>query len=369
MLWFPAPHSYTGEDCAELHLHGGGAVLDGVVTALADLGGRPAEAGEFTRRAFINGRIDLLEAEAIGDLVAAETDAQRDQALLQMQGALGDIYSGWQKRLTRIMATLEAEIDFPDEFAEGGHSNLVEDEVTDLLQELRQRLEQDKTAEKLRTGLSIAVVGAPNVGKSTLVNAICAREVSIVSEIPGTTRDAVEARISLGGVPVTFVDTAGLREAGDQIEREGIRRARDRARAADLVLFVTDTPGNHGLPEFINDIRTIKVRNKSDICPGASDGINVSALRGDGMSALHAALTSEALRLARGRTVPALTRPRHRAALVDVVDHLLAATQCQGVEFVAEEVRLASNSLARVSTGAETDDVLDLVFRQFCIGK
>ncbi len=344
-------------------------MLDGVVTVLGVLGGRPAEAGEFTRRAFMNGRIDLLEAEAIGDLVAAETDVQRDQALLQMQGALGDIYSGWQERLTQIMAMLEAEIDFPDEFAEAGHLNPVQVAIAELMLEFRQRLEQDKPAEKLRAGLSVAVIGAPNVGKSTLVNAICAREISIVSDIPGTTRDAVEARISLGGVPITFVDTAGLREACDDIEREGMRRARDRAKLADLVLLVTDARGNQEMPEFIEESRTIKVRNKSDLCPNASDGINVSALRGDGMDALRAALTSEALRLARSRTVPALTRPRHRTALVDALDHLLVATGCEGSEFMAEEVRLAMNSLARVSTGAETDDVLDLVFSQFCIGK
>lgn len=368
-LWFPAPRSYTGEDCAELHLHGGGAVLDGVVRALGEFGARPAEAGEFTRRAFVNGRIDLLEAEAIGDLVAAETDAQRDQALSQMRGALGGIYLGWQRRLTQAMATLEAEIDFPDEFAEEDHVDPVKAGLLSLAREFEERLDQDKTAEKLRAGLSFAVIGAPNVGKSTLVNAICDRDVSIVSAVPGTTRDAVEARTTLGGVPVTFVDTAGLRHSGDAIEIEGMRRARLRADAADLVLLVTDAPDARVTPGFVSDARTIRVHNKLDLVPGGTDCLNVSATRGDGMETLRAALTSEALRLARGRTVPALTRPRHRAALTDAMGHLRTALGCDAAEFVAEEVRLAMNCLARVSQGVETDAVLDLVFSQFCIGK
>ena len=369
VLWFPAPRSYTGEDCAELHLHGGGAVLDGVVQALSEFGARPAEAGEFTRRAFVNGRIDLLEAEAVGDLVAAETDAQRDQALSQMRGAVGGIYLGWQRRLAQAMATLEAEIDFPDEFADGDRVDPVTAELRDLAREFRQRLDQDTVAEKLRTGLSFAVIGAPNVGKSTLVNAMCDRDVSIVSSIPGTTRDVIEARTTLGGVPVTFVDTAGLRHSGEEIEIEGMRRARLRAGSADLVLLVTDTPDPPPAPPFATEAPTLQIRNKVDLAPGAAGCLNVSAVRGDGMDALRAALTTEALRHARSRTVPALTRPRHRAALADAMGHLCAAVECDGAEFVAEEVRLAMNCLARVSHGVETDEVLDLVFSQFCIGK
>lgn len=369
VLWFPGPRSYTGEDCAELQLHGGAAVLDGVVRALAEAGARPAEAGEFTRRAFANGRIDLLEAEAIADLVASETDAQRDQALLQMQGAVGEIYAGWQNRLARTMAALEAEIDFPDEIGQSNALDVAKRECVAIGAEISLRIENDAAGERLRTGLSIAVMGAPNVGKSTLVNALCAREISIVSAMPGTTRDPVEGRQVLGGVPVTFIDTAGLRETSDPVEQEGIRRARGRARTADLVLLVTD--GSLPDPLELCDDMTpvIRVRNKLDTGHPAPDRINVSATRGDGLAELKAALTVAALRLARGRAVPALTRPRHSAALRDAAVHLASARLSAEAEFAAEDVRLAMHCLARVTGAVETEDVLDLLFSQFCIGK
>ncbi len=370
VLWFPGPRSYTGEDCAELHLHGGGAVLEGVAHALSRLGARPAEAGEFTRRAFLNGRVDLLQAEAVADLVAAETDAQRDQALLQMRGKVSDIHAGWRLRLMRLMAVLEAQIDFPDEFAEAGPNRAVSEDLATLARELEDHLDRDRVSERLRDGLVFAVVGAPNVGKSTLVNVLCARDVSIVSAIPGTTRDVVEARTIIGGVPVTFVDTAGLRETGDEIEQEGMRRARERARAADLVVLVTDgqeRPGEKALAFRPDSI--LLVRNKIDIGAAADGWHNVSAARGDGVSDLRAALAARARALAGSRHVPALTRPRHRAAVTDAAGHLRAAAALHDAEFAAEELRLGIRCLARIGEGIETEDVLDLVFRQFCIGK
>ena len=238
VLWLPAPASYTGEDAAELHLHGGRAVIEGVADALVALGARPAEPGEFTRRAFLNGRLDLIEAEAIGDLVEAETSAQRAQALRQLDGALGAIYRDWAERLRLLLAQQEALIDFPDEDLPAETEALALAELAALSREIGAHLDDGRRGERLREGLVFAITGPPNVGKSSLVNALAEREVAIVAPTPGTTRDALEARVVLGGVPVTLVDTAGLRAAQDAIEAEGVRRAHARAAAADLVIVV-----------------------------------------------------------------------------------------------------------------------------------
>ena len=240
VVWLPGPGSYTGEDSAELYLHGGRAVLTGVADALVALGARPAEPGEFTRRAFLNGRMDLTEAEAVHDLVAAETDAQRRQALRQLDGALGALYRGWADRLRLLLAQQEALIDFPDEDLPPEVEAQVAGELAALHGEVAAHLNDGRRGERLREGLVFAVTGRPNVGKSSLVNALAERDVAIVSAIPGTTRDALETRVVLGGVPVTLVDTAGLRKASDEIEAEGVRRARARAAAADLVIEVIE---------------------------------------------------------------------------------------------------------------------------------
>ena len=245
VVWLPGPASYTGEDSAELFLHGGRAVLHGVAEALVALGARPAEAGEFTRRAFLNGRMDLTEAEAVHDLIAAETAAQRRQALRQLDGALGTIYRGWADRLRLLLAQQEALIDFPDEDLPPEVEAAVLEELAALQGEMAAHLDDGRRGERLREGLVFAVTGRPNVGKSSLVNALAERDVAIVSAVPGTTRDALETRVVLGGVPVTLVDTAGLRESADAIEAEGVRRARARAAEADLVLVVTE-PGGGG---------------------------------------------------------------------------------------------------------------------------
>ncbi len=239
VLWLPGPGSYTGEDSAELYLHGGRSVLHGIADALVASGARPAEPGEFTRRAFLHGRMDLTEAEAVHDLVAAETTAQRRQALRQLDGALGTIYRGWADRLRLLLAEQEALIDFPDEDLPPEVEARVLGELAALHGEVSAHLNDNRRGERLREGLVFAVTGPPNVGKSSLVNALAERDVAIVSPQPGTTRDALETRVVLGGVPVTLVDTAGLREATDDIEAEGVRRARARAAEADLVIAVT----------------------------------------------------------------------------------------------------------------------------------
>ena len=364
VVWLAGPGSYTGEDSAELHLHGGRAVMEAVSGALVAAGLRPAEPGEFTRRAFLNGRMDLLEAEAIGDLVAAETDAQRRQALRQMDGALGDLYRGWAERLTLALARAEATIDFPDQDLPEEVDGVVLAEIAALRREIKAHLDDGHRGERLREGLVFAVSGPPNVGKSTLVNALAERDVAIVSAIPGTTRDALETRVVLGGVPVTLVDTAGLRESADPIEAEGVRRALARAEEADLVIRVGDP--DHGLP----DDPGLVVMNKSDLggaCVGG--GLPVSALTGEGMVALRERLGDEARRLTESSGPPPLTRARHRAALQEAVERLDAAQRAGLPELRAEDVRLAVRALGRITGEVGVEDVLDRIFRQFCIGK
>ena len=364
VIWFPGPGTYTGEDSAELHLHGGRAVLEAVSAALLHLGARPAEPGEFTKRAFLNGRMDLLEAEAIGDLVAAETEAQRRQALRQLEGELGAIYRGWADRLTLLLARQEALIDFPDQDLPDEVEAAVQKEISQLRAEMEAHLADGRRGERLREGLVFAIAGPPNVGKSSLMNALAGREVAIVSSLPGTTRDALEARVVLGGVPVTLVDTAGLREAADEIEAEGVRRARAHAANADLVIAVVDqtveVPPADGL----------LVANKVDLGGRIPDGaLGVSALRGQGLESLHARLAEETRRLTESSGPPPLTRARHRAALEEVAACLRTARAACLPELQAEDLRLAIRALGRITGTVGVEDILGSIFAQFCIGK
>ncbi len=365
VLWMPGPASYTGEDSAELHLHGGAAVLEGVASALTELGARPAEAGEFTRRAFLNGRLDLLEAEAVADLVAAETAAQRAQAIRQLSGELGSLYRTWAHRLRRVMAHQEALIDFPDEELPPEVEAAMAGEIDELLTEISAHLADERRGERVREGLIFAVVGPPNVGKSSLINALTGRDVAIVSPHPGTTRDALEARIVLAGVPTTLVDTAGLRETADAVEAEGVRRARARADAADLVIAVEacgwrlDPPG-----------RALRVVNKTDLGGAVPpDALGVSALAGAGLAELRARLEAEAARLTATAGEPPLTRARHRAALQDARARLQAALAAPLAELRAEDLRQALRSIGRITGAIGVEEILDTLFSEFCIGK
>lgn len=374
VLWLPGPGSYTGEDCAELHLHGGAAVQEGVITELSHLGARPAEAGEFTRRSVTHGRMDLLEAEAIADLIDAETTLQRDQALRQMGGALTSIYAGWADRLLRLLAQQEALIDFPDENLPASVETAMLAEISTLHAAFSEHLTEGSRGERLRSGLVFAIAGAPNAGKSTLINALCHREVAIVSPRAGTTRDVLEARIELAGVPVTLLDTAGLRETDDEIEIEGVRRARDRLATADLVIALRapdeSAPGpslSTGAPPAGPVLEVLTKRDQMMQPP--VDTLSVSALTGDGMPSLLAALEDHARRLAGLAQTPVLTRARHRAALSEAADHLTASLQAPWPELRGEELRLAVLALGRITGAVGVEDVLDSVFRQFCIGK
>jgi tRNA modification GTPase len=364
VLWMPGPGSYTGEDVAELHLHGGRAVLSAVSTVLLQLGARPAEAGEFSRRAFVAGRMDLLEAEGIADLVNAETEAQRRQALRQMSGGLGALISGWADRLKRVLAFQEALIDFPDEHLPGDVETSLLNDTERLAAEMELQIAKAPQGERLREGLAFAIIGAPNVGKSSLLNALARRDVAIVSSTPGTTRDILEVRIDLGGVPVTLIDTAGLRETDDPVEVEGVRRARARAVSADLVLGVVDARSPEACAEA-----DLHIANKADLATPPEAMLGISALTGQGLAALEAALREKALQLAGPGTDPVFTRARHVAAARDAISALRAALTCGLPELRAEELRLALQSLGRITGAVDAEAILDDVFAAFCIGK
>jgi tRNA modification GTPase len=380
VLRFTAPASFTGEDVVELHLHGGRAVVAGVIAALAARPGlRLAEPGEFTRRAFENGKLDLTEAEAVADLIDAETTAQRRQALRQMDGALGRLYDGWRDRLTRALAHIEADIDFAEDDLPGGVADAVRPVIERLLAEITDHLNDGGRGERLREGLHIAIVGAPNAGKSSLLNALARRDAAIVSARAGTTRDIIEVQLDLGGYPVVLADTAGLREAAaDEVEEEGIRRARDRAARADVKVAVFDATA---LPDLdpatlaLIDADSVVVLNKCDVAtvtPPAIAGASpvlLSARTGAGLRDLEQRLTAfSADRLAVG-SAPSLTRARHRAALDECRTALGRALTAPLPELAAEDIRLASRALGRITGRVDVEDLLDIIFRDFCIGK
>jgi tRNA modification GTPase len=312
--------------------------------------------------------MDLIEAEAVQDLVSAETEAQRRQALRQLEGALGALYQGWSDRLRSILAYQEALIDFPDE-------DLPPEVEADLLrtmhavrQEIAGHLADAGRGEKLREGLFIAITGPPNVGKSSLINVLADRDVAIVSPIPGTTRDALEARVVLGGVPLTVVDTAGLREATDAIEAEGVRRARANAEKADFVIAMV-TAGE-STPAGLTPDRHLLVANKADLGGAGPDGaIRISVLTGEGLPLLRDQLAAKAHALTESLGPPPLTRARHRASLQTALERLIAAEHATLPELRGEDLRLAMRALGRISGQVGVEDILDTLFRQFCIGK
>ncbi len=366
VLWFPGPGSYTGEDCVELHLHAGPAVVDAVSESLRSWGGRPAEPGEFTRRAFMRGRIDLIEAEGIADLIDAETETQRQQALAQSTGQLSEIYIGWAARVRRLVAGQEALIDFPAESDDVEDDGFAAD-ITSLEHAMLAHLADGKRGEALRRGLTIAVVGEPNVGKSSIINSLSERDVSIVSGLPGTTRDVVETRLVIGDVPITLLDTAGLRESGDEVEQEGVRRARHAAEIADLVLVVTS--GHATTPLNARAPGAVWVSNKVDLEVAPCGALAVSAKTGEGIPTLRKTLANIAQRITTGAPVPTMTRTRHRSCIQTTLDHLHRARTATIAELRAEDLRQALHSLGRLTGDVGVDDLLGDIFSTFCIGK
>lgn len=364
VLWFPGPASYTGEDSAELHLHGGQAVIEAVADALVAHGARPAEPGEFTRRAFGNGRLDLLEAEGIADLIDAETQAQRRQAMLQADGALSRLYDGWAARLRLLLAHQEALIDFPDEDLPPETEAALAADIARLAEEMRAHLSSGDGAQRIRTGLFVAISGAPNVGKSSLLNRLAGRDAAMVSDIPGTTRDAIEVRLVLADVPVTLIDTAGLRDSDDPLEAEGVRRARRHADQADLVIRVAcgpEVPGDPG--------PGLRVWNKADLGPAPEGWLGVSARTGEGLESLRQVLGEAVAALVGTAGAAPLTRARHRAGVEEALEHLDATTGLELAELRGEALRLAMRALGRLTGSVGVEELLDSVFNQFCIGK
>ncbi|KIL97868.1 GTPase and tRNA-U34 5-formylation enzyme TrmE [Paramagnetospirillum magnetotacticum MS-1] len=379
VLWFPAPHSFTGEDVAELHLHGGRAVAAALTARLGELGLRPAEPGEFSRRAFLNGKLDLTRAEAIADLVDAETSAQRRQALRQLDGGLAGLVETWRTGLIRAMAHLEAVIDFADEDIPDTLLDQSVAEVRSLRAEMGGHLDERRSGERLRDGIHMAILGAPNAGKSSLLNRLAGRDAAIVSSQAGTTRDVIEVHLDLAGWPVILADTAGLRDSHCEIESEGVRRAEARAAQADLRLCVFDGalyPNLDAATREMIDDASLVVLNKRDLMgPDIPDTIMgrpvlaLSAKGGEGMDDLVAALQAMVeSRFAVG-AAPVLTRERHRVAVAEAVLALTRFDPGMGVEMAAEDLRLAARSLGRITGRVDVDEILDVIFHEFCIGK
>ncbi|TDQ81965.1 tRNA modification GTPase trmE [Dongia mobilis] len=378
VIYFRAPASFTGEDVVELHVHGGPAIIAAIGKALSAAGLRLAEAGEFTRRAFDHGKLDLLEIEGLADLIAAETEAQRRQALRQAEGELSALYESWRGALISALARMEAAIDFPDEDLPVDLIALVDETLRVLAREIETHLADDHRGEMLREGYSVAIIGAPNVGKSSLLNRLAGREAAIVSARAGTTRDVIEVKLDLAGYPVLVADTAGLRESPDEIEQEGVARALKRAEFADLKLIVFDgavwPDFDPAIAERIDEA-AIVVLNKAEFVADPDPAIagrpllKVSAKTGLGLDALVAALTGRAAAALNPGAQPALTRLRHRAALERCLGALNRGRTAPVVELKAEDLRLAVQALGRITGRVEVDDVLDLIFREFCIGK
>jgi len=377
VLWFAGPASATGEDVAEFHIHGGRAVLAATLAALASFENvRAAEPGEFTRRAFENGKLDLTEAEGLDDLIHADTDRQRRQALRQLNGLLGDKARDWRARIIEATALIEAGIDFSDEG--DVPAELISpalSRIKMLLAEIQEVLAAQGRSERLRDGLVVAIAGPPNVGKSTLMNALARREVAIVSPHAGTTRDVIEVQLDLDGYPVTVIDTAGIRDTDDPVEQEGVRRARARAAEADLVLWLADSScaelPHHGVAAVW------PVRNKIDLeAPGRpmaepQSGFQISASHGDGVPELISALVGFAQNYFGRGEGGLIGRTRHRKLLHETAVSLQCSIESvgKGEELVAEELRTAARSLGKLLGRVDVEDILDVIFREFCVGK
>ncbi len=379
-LWFPGPNSFTGEDVVELHVHGGHAVLDSLMTSLGTLPSlRPAMPGEFSRRAFEHGKFDLTAVEAIADLVDAETSAQRRQALAQMGGSLARLYDGWRDRLVKSLAFAEASIDFAEEDIPDDLARQSIESLRALAREITSHMADDGIGERIRNGFRIALTGAPNVGKSSLLNALAKRDVAIVSDIAGTTRDVIEVPLDLGGYAAVLIDTAGIRDSTDSIEQEGVRRAHAQAASADLQIILMDaTDPSQSIPVNAD---ALVVLNKSDLLPDPQtlsvnhQAILISASTGCGLNVLVSAMTARiATKVAQGsRASVPLTRARHRHALQDclaALERAIAGAEAKSSEeMIAEDIRLAAHALGRITGRVDVEELLDRIFRDFCIGK
>lgn len=375
VITFHPPQCYTGEPTVEYNIHGGKAVRESLFLALSQMEGhRLAEAGEYTRRAFENGNLDLTQAEAVADLIHAETEAQKQLALSQMGGALSNLYQSWANDLVKALAYAEAQIDFSEE-------DLTDDEVkshitpvlTRITDAIQSHLDDGNRGEILREGIKIAIIGAPNAGKSSLMNALAKRDVAIVSDTAGTTRDVLEVHLDLKGYPVTLYDTAGLREqTDDKIEIEGIQRAQAKANEADFKILLFD--GTQDLDEqtlSFNDEKSFIVINKMDLSPNpCNDYITISCKTGEGIDTLINNVSRETVKLFDDiQSSPSLTRARHREALMEAQDNIDCALNGFSPDMIAEDIRMTVRSIGRITGRIDVEDLLDIIFRDFCIGK
>ena len=373
ILFFPAPHSFTGENVAELHLHGGRAVVDALHRELAQFRNlRAAAPGEFSRRAFENGKLDLIEAEGLADLIAAETEMQRRLAVEQSSGGLSSIYYGWSDRLTRARALIEAELDFPDEEdVPGSVSDQVWADVASLVNELKNHLEQLEAGEIIRDGFKVVIAGRPNAGKSSLMNALAKRDVAIVTDIAGTTRDVLHVDLSMDGYLVRLYDTAGLRETDEIVEREGIRRAEKIIAEADLVIFIEDVSIESGAEELADD--AVLVGTKSDLPRQSARAYDllISTTHATGLDALRALIVERLKTKVHPQSMAIPSRARHKETLTQALAALRTSLHDshRGLDLRAEDLRVASDALGRVTGRVDVENLLDVIFGEFCIGK
>lgn len=384
ILFFAAPASFTGEDVVEYHVHGSRAVIDSLLSALsAQTNHRLAEPGEFTRRAYLNGKMDLVEAEGLADLIHAETEAQKNQALSQMSGSLSKLYESWREALIKSLAYVEAIIDFPDEEIPDSETAKAKPGIEKLLTEIREHLNDHRRGEILRDGVRVVVIGAPNAGKSSLVNALARRDIAIVSDLVGTTRDIIDVHLNIGGYPVILSDTAGLRpeqmdeQGHDKIESEGIRRALTRAREADIKILLFDgtCAALDSATLSLRDEKSLIIINKIDQPRKVSltndiPAVFISTQNGEGTPALLSALEKKIkILMDAPRGTPSLTRARHREALEHTAGLLSRAMAAPSPELMAEELRLSARTLGRITGRVDVEDLLDVIFKDFCIGK
>ncbi len=372
-IYFKGPNSFTGEDVVEYHVHGGKAIIDAFIAVLAKQSNcRMADPGEFTRRAFENDKMDLTAAEAVADLIDAETEAQRMQALDQLDGRLANLYRDWADRLKVLLAHQEADIEFPDEDMPDKLSDSLKPEVERILIEIKDHLDDKRRGERLREGLLIAIIGAPNAGKSSLLNALAQRDAAIVSDEAGTTRDVIEVHLDINGYPVILADTAGLREAESKIEVEGIKRAQKVSKDADIKIALFDSNLSKCDKETKNliDEDTITVITKSDM--GGSleiDGaIKISTKTENGIDQLLEVII-KLLEIIFDSNEPSLTRERHRLALENTRDALIRSVGAVLPELAAEDLRLAVRNLGSITGMVHVEELLDKIFKDFCIGK
>jgi tRNA modification GTPase len=379
VLWFPGPRSETGEDVAEFHVHGGRAVVAAMLDALGRQdGARLAEPGEFARRAFQNGKFDLTAVEGLADLVDAETAAQRRLALRQMDGALAELYGAWRSRLLRASALLEAHIDFSEDGVDDATIAESLTHLAQLAQDLRIHLRDGSRGEAIRDGVEVAILGAPNVGKSSLINALARRDAAIVTPVAGTTRDVIEVRLDLDGWPLLLSDTAGLRDSDDLVEIEGVRRARLRAERAWFKLVVFDAtrlPSLDPVSRGLLDDRSLALFNKADLVdmtPTEIDGkraLSISALRNTGIDGIRSWLSAALAEHLGHLDAPVFTRARHRQALQDCLRAIETCSPDQAPEILAENCRRAAFALGRITGSIGVEELLDAIFKDFCIGK